>query len=50
MDKGKYPTQVKVPDEEMEKLNIEYHLDSPNPEWNYTIRPRHQKPKKRKKK
>lgn len=46
LDKGKYPTKVKVSDEEMEKLNIEYHLDSPNPEWNYTIRPRNRKPKK----
>jgi hypothetical protein len=46
LDKRKYPTKVKVSDEEMEKLNIEYHLDSPNPEWNYTIRPRNQKPKK----
>ncbi|MBI4370374.1 MAG: ISAzo13 family transposase, partial [Elusimicrobia bacterium] len=46
LDKGRYPTKVKVSDEEMEKLNIEYHLDSPNPEWNYTIRPRNQKAKK----
>ncbi len=46
LDKRKYPTKVKVTDEEMEKLNIEYHLDSPNPEWNYTIRPRNQKNKK----
>jgi len=30
----------------MEKLNIEYHVDSPNPEWNYTIHPRNQKLKK----
>lgn len=43
LDKRKYPTKVKVTDEEMEKLNIEYHLDSPNPEWNYTIRPRNKK-------
>lgn len=43
LDNGKYPTKVKVSDEEMEKLNIEYHLDSPNPDWNYTIRPRNQK-------
>jgi len=46
LDKGKYPTKVKVTDEEMESLNIEYHLDSPNPDWNYTIRPRNQKLKK----
>lgn len=46
LDKRKYPTKVKVSDEEMESLNIEYHLDSPNPEWNYTIRPRNQKNKK----
>lgn len=46
LDKGKYPTKVKVSDEEMENLNIEYHLDSPNPDWNYTIRPRNQKIKK----
>ena len=46
LDKRKYPTKVRVTDEEMKKLNIEYHLDSPNPEWNYTIRPRNQKTKK----
>lgn len=46
LDKGKYPTKVKVSDEEMENLNIEYHLDSPNPDWNYTIRPRNRKIKK----
>lgn len=46
LDKRKYPTKVKVTDEEMESLNIEYHLDSPNPDWNYTIRPRSQKLKK----
>ena len=37
VDKGVYPTGVKVPDEEMKKLNItrtEFHGD-----WNYTIRP-----------
>ena len=46
LDKGKYPTKIKVPDEEMENLNIEYHLDSPNPKWNYTIRPKKQKIRK----
>lgn len=46
LDKGKYPTKVKVSDEEMERLNIEHHLDAPNPEWTYTIRPRNQKQKK----
>jgi hypothetical protein len=37
VDQRIYPTGVKVPDEEMKKLNItpnEFHGD-----WNYTIRP-----------
>jgi len=46
LDKGKYPLKMKVSDEEMKNLNIEYHLDSPNPDWNYTIRPRNRKIKK----
>lgn len=33
-----YETGVKVPDEEMDALNIEYH--DVCPQWNYTIRPR----------
>lgn len=40
LDKKKYKTGKKISDEEMEKLNIEYHQNSPNPQWNYTIRPR----------
>jgi hypothetical protein len=43
LDKRRYPKGIKISDEEMKNLNIEYHLDSPNPEWNYTIRPRNQK-------
>lgn len=34
----KYATGVKVPDEEMDALNIEFH--DVCPQWNYTIRPR----------
>lgn len=33
-----YETGVKVPDKEMDDLNIEYH--NVCPQWNYTIRPR----------
>lgn len=33
-----YETGVKVPDEDMDALNIEYH--DVCPQWNYTIRPR----------
>lgn len=33
-----YETGVKVPDEQMDALNIEYH--DVCPQWNYTIRPR----------
>ena len=33
-----YETGVKVPDEQMDALNIEFHDVSP--QWNYTIRPR----------
>jgi len=33
-----YEKGVKVPDEEMATLNIEYHAVCP--QWNYTIRPR----------
>jgi hypothetical protein len=46
LDKGTYPTKVKVSDEAMEDLNIEYDCNSPNPKWNYTIRPRDLKPHK----
>jgi hypothetical protein len=38
LDKKKYKKGVKITDEEMEKLNIEY--DAVNPQWNYTIKPR----------
>jgi hypothetical protein len=34
----KYDTGVKVPDDEMDALNIEFH--DVCPQWNYTIRPR----------
>jgi len=47
LDKRKYKTGVKVPDEEMEKLNIEYHKI--NPQWNYTIKPRSKKKSTKKK-
>ncbi|MBN1221469.1 MAG: hypothetical protein JXM69_21290 [Anaerolineae bacterium] len=33
-----YETGVKVPDEQRDVLNIEYH--DVCPQWNYTIRPR----------
>ena len=35
-----YETGVKVPDEDMDALNIEYH--DVCPQWNYTIRPRNE--------
>ena len=38
LDRRNYQTGVKITDEEMEKLNIEYH--DVNPQWNYTIKPR----------
>lgn len=41
LDKRKYKTGKKIPDEEMEKLNIQYH--KVNPQWNYTIKPRSNK-------
>ena len=43
LDKRKYPLKVKVTDEQMRSLNIEPHKF--HGEWNYTIRPRKQKPK-----
>jgi hypothetical protein len=49
LDKKKYKTGKKISDEEMEKLNIKYHYDSPNPQWNYTIYPRTNKKKSEKK-
>lgn len=42
LDKRKYPLKVKVSDEAMRALNIE--PDDFHGEWNYTIRPRHDKP------
>jgi hypothetical protein len=41
LDTRKYKTGMKIPDEEMEKLNIEY--NKVNPKWNYTIKPRSNK-------
>ena len=38
LDKRKYPTKVKVTDEEMRALNIKPHAF--HGEWNYTIVPR----------
>ena len=45
LDKKKYKKGIKITDEEMEQLNIEY--DEVNPQWNYTIRPRKKKNDKR---
>jgi transposase len=42
LDKRKYPLKVKVTDDQMRSLNIEPHEF--HGEWNYTIRPRKQKP------
>jgi Rhodopirellula transposase DDE domain len=42
LDKRKYPLKVKVSDEAMRALNIEPH--DFHGEWNYTIRPRTNKP------
>jgi hypothetical protein len=38
LDKGNYQKGKKIPDEEMQELNIEYHEFKP--QWNYTIKPR----------
>jgi len=43
LDKRKYPLKVKVTDDQRRSLNIEPHEF--HGEWNYTIRPRNQKPK-----
>jgi len=37
LDPKNYETGVKIPDEEMKRLNIRYHRI--NPRWNYTISP-----------
>jgi hypothetical protein len=42
LDRRKYPLKVKVTDDQMRSLNIEPHEF--HGEWNYTIRPRNQKP------
>jgi hypothetical protein len=42
LDKRKYPLKVKVTDDQMRSLNIEPHAF--HGKWNYTIRPRNQKP------
>jgi len=47
LDKRTYKTGKKIPDEEMEKLNIQYH--KVNPQWNYTIKPRSNKEGKQEK-
>ena len=44
LDKGRYPLKVKVTDDQMRSLNIEAH--NFHGEWNYTIRPRNQNPKR----
>jgi hypothetical protein len=38
LDPTDYETGVKIPDQEMKRLNIHHHPE--NPRWNYTIRPR----------
>jgi Rhodopirellula transposase DDE domain len=43
LDKRKYAVKVKVTDEQMHSLNIDLHQF--HGEWNYSIRPRKQKPK-----
>ena len=44
LDKRKYPLKVKVTDDQMRSLNIEPHEF--HGEWNYTIQPRNQTPKR----
>jgi hypothetical protein len=44
LDKRRYPLKVKVTDDQMRSLNIEPHKF--HGEWNYTIRPRKQSPKR----
>jgi hypothetical protein len=41
LDRGKYPTGLKVSKKEMSALNIE--RDSFHGDWNYVIRPRTEK-------
>ena len=38
LDTRQYEAGVKIPDEEMERINLRPH--STNPSWNYTISPR----------
>ncbi len=38
LDKGNYEKGIKISDDEMEELKIEY--DEENPKWNYVIKPR----------
>ena len=45
LDKRQYKKGQKITDKDMEDLNIKY--DTINPQWNYTIRPRTGKSKKR---
>jgi DDE family transposase len=47
LDKRKYPTKVKVTDEQMRALNIKPHTF--HGEWNYTIEPRNNQSAKAKK-
>ena len=44
LDKRKYPTKVKVTDQQMRELNIKPHAF--HGEWNYTISPRKKQPAK----
>jgi hypothetical protein len=44
LDKGKYPTKVKVTDDQMRELNIKPH--DFHGEWNYTISPKNKRPAK----
>ena len=37
LDKGRYPKGIKIPDEEMAKINLDRHTF--HGDWNYTIRP-----------
>ena len=38
LDRGKYPTGIKISDAELAKLNLK--LDSFHGDWNYTVMPK----------
>jgi Rhodopirellula transposase DDE domain len=38
LDEGAYPDKIRVPDDEIEAVNL--HGDAFHPEWNYTIKPK----------